>query len=151
MVVWSPASSPRLSPREAMVVLPLRAFDADLGMTTPTAVRRQLALDVPRSIVLWRGERMHDSEAVYHLTPFPRLCTQAVMAPALEWLLRAGWLTHEVGDPMVVDVSRRGVCVSKRLGTHDALCTFGTVDVSIEADVRNGLAVLAWTTTPSPT
>ena len=107
---------------ECEAVVPLRAYDADLGMRTRAAVRRQLTVDLPRSVVLVNGRRAVAADDVTAAVSHPRLCTQAVLAPPVEWLLRAGWVAHELpaAEPMVVDAGARTVRVCKRLGLRDA-------------------------------
>ena len=70
------------------IVLPLRAYERTLGMRAPAALRRQLNVDTPRNQVFLNGQRIHDAHELYNL-PVARLCTQAVLAPPVEWILRA--------------------------------------------------------------
>ena len=100
------------------VVMPIACYD--LGMRTRRELRKQLQLDLPRSIVSVEGMRVGKVDDVLQAALHPRICTQAALAPPLEWLLPHGLLAHEVGGgafPMMADVDENGVVtVTKRLG-----------------------------------
>lgn len=130
---------------EVVVVRPVAAYDSDLGMRTRKDVYRQLEADVPRCEVWVDGVRAHTAAEVWRRTLYPRLCTQAVLAPPVEWLLRTGWVAHEIGSPMVVECVGKTVEVRKRLGLwrHDVegeACLLqessACVDVRVAADTR---------------
>ena len=129
-----------------VATLPLSAYDADLGLRTRAAVRRQLELDLPRSEVRVRGARVTDAEAVLRATRAPRLCTQAVLAPVVEWFLAEGKILHEVMGgvrPMCVDLLEDEVVVRKTLGVG----TWGgptarTIDLTLAADLRHNMMVV---------
>lgn len=105
----------------AEVVLSASAFDADLGMPTRGSVLRQLRVDVPRCEVTIDGRAARSGDEVFARSHYPRLCTQAVLAPAVEWLHRAGAVAHEDGAarPMVVRIAARQIEVRKDLGLRD--------------------------------
>lgn len=90
-------------------------FDADLGMPTFRAIQRQLNVDLPRSIVRVDGIRTIDPQRVFRGTMFPRLCTQAALAPIIEWLLHAGYVAHESKMPLVITVDHGNVRLQKML------------------------------------
>ena len=97
------------------VVLPLAAYDADLGMRTRSEVHRQLERDLPRSRVVGDdGTLIQTATAVRARTTHARFCTQAVMAPVVEWFLRSGLMTLEGGRPLEVEVDRRGHIVARK-------------------------------------
>ena len=129
------------------IVLPLATYDADLGMRTRAAVRRQLDADVPRSVVLVDDVRVKSTDEVLKAASHPRLCTQAVLAPPVEWLLRSGMVVHELRGsfPMVVDVRRDVTHVSKLLGvcTWDFESRRGVLSCDIHADARCGMVIVA--------
>lgn len=132
--------------RECDVVVPLWRYDADLGMPTRRYIVRQLEVDVPRSVVLVNGRRVRRASDVLRATAYPRLCTQAVLAPPVEWLCRAGFVAHEVHplQPMVVDVRCALLRVSKRLGLRrmDDGRHCGVVDILLHADLKHGSVVV---------
>ena len=106
-------------------------------------VEQAAAADVPRCEVWVDGVRAHTAADVWRRASHPRLCTQAVLAPPVEWLLRHGWVAHEVGSPMVVECSDKGVEVRKRLGlwreddeTRLVVGASTHVDVRVAADRR---------------
>ena len=143
VAAWEPPVWGRSHRWEA--VTPLRAFEADLGMTARGEVRRQLERDLPRSVVLVDGRRVLDADAVLGATRLGRLCTQAALAPAVEQLLRAGLVAHErpYGGPMIVHVRRGGdVDVVKSLGVRDWRGSWaGTLQVALHADVAHGMVL----------
>ena len=57
-------------------------------------------------------------EAVWRATAHPALCTQAVVAPAIEWLQRRGVHVHELQgyNPLIFDVRKGCTRAWKRLG-----------------------------------
>lgn len=132
------------------VVVPLTAYDGDLGMRTRAALRRQLKADLPRSVVSVAGRRVLDPSRLR--VSHPRMCTQAVLAPPLEWLLRSGIVAHELPGgkwPMVVDADDEAIRVSKRLAIRpwDAEAPTGprgTLFLSVHADVVHGVAVVSF-------
>ena len=133
----------RLLGGDAEVVLSLGDYERDLGMPLEAQVRRQLEVDLPRCVVRLDGARTRSADAVLGATAHPRLCTQAVVAPVLEWLLHAGWIAHELGDgaaaPLAVDVARHGATTraTKRLGLRTwAGASGGEATVRVEGDAR---------------
>ena len=137
---------------ECELIIPLWKYDADLGMRTRAAVHRQLQVDVPRSIVMIDGDRTGDALDVYRTVSHPRLCTQAVLAPPLEWLIRSGVMIHELRGgifPMVVDVKGSLIRVCKRLGMQYKQCldddeptNTTPVDICVCADVTHKSVVV---------
>ena len=86
------------------VLFASRAYDADLGMSSEGEVQRQLDADVPRCDVWVDGAPTVSWEEVWASALYPRMCTQAVLAPVVEWFLRGGVILRESGAPMRVDV-----------------------------------------------
>lgn len=143
-----PHGAPLLS-GECEVVLRLRAYDADLGMRTRGALRRQLDVDLPRSVVLVRGRRARTAGEVCAAASHPRLCTQAVLAPPVEWLVRAGVVAHEPEEgrrPMVVEADGAITRVRKRLGLRSAEGgeALGVMDVGVHADAAHDAVVVTF-------
>lgn len=100
-------------------VVPLAQYQ--LGMRTRRDVLRQLRVDLPRSRVRKDGRRLLDPQEVMRCTPHARLCTQAVMAPPVEWLIAADLIAYELPShpPLEVDVLADGaVRVRKLLGVR---------------------------------
>ena len=118
----------------------------DVGLRTRAAVRRQLAVDLPRSEVRVAGVRASTADEVLRAmsVDLARLCTQAVLAPPVEWLLAHGLVAHEVhdGGPMQVDADGGTVRVSKRLGLRtwedDLGCgeSRGALRITVFADAQ---------------
>lgn len=131
-------------PRSWEVVLPLVELTRDLGMQSSRALEKQLGIDLPRSCVFVHGRRATTPKEVIRATRLGRFCTQAVLAPPVEWLLlRMGLVAHEVSDdgeslPMVATVSQGGRCVhvAKRLGLREWMSETprGRVLVEVYAD-----------------
>ena len=85
-------------------------------------VLRQLRVDLPRSRVRRGERRLLDPQEVMRCTPHARLCTQAVMAPPVEWLIAADLIAYELPShpPLEVDVLSDGaVRVRKLLGVRN--------------------------------
>lgn len=92
-----------------------------LGMRTRRDVLRQLRVDLPRSCVCRDGRRLLDPHEVVRCTPHARLCTQAVMAPPVEWMIAADLIAHELPShpPLEAHVLPDGaVRVRKLLGVR---------------------------------
>ena len=145
---------------ECELVMPLQKYDGDLGMRTRAAVRRQLEADVPRSLVLIDGSQAKGAADVVRAASHPRMCTQAVLAPPVEWLMRAGLVAHELHGgvfPMVVEVGGGLIRVFKRLGIRtDRLVAEAlapacatrvqhVVDISVHADALHQSVVVTMT------
>lgn len=91
-----------------VVLCPTSAYERDLGMHTRGAVRRQLAVDLPRShVTSSSSSRCLTPDEVCAATQHVRLCTQAVMAPVVEWCMRSGYVAMECGGPLQVSVAPR--------------------------------------------
>lgn len=69
------------------IVMKAKLYDDDLGMKRHGELYRQLRRDIPRCKVLIDGYGEANVATVHRKAPFPRMCTQAVYAPVLEWLL----------------------------------------------------------------
>lgn len=130
------------------VVVSLSRYDGDLGMRTRSSVLKQLAVDLPRSRVTVDGMRVTDAARVVAATGFPRLCTQAVLAPIVEWYLYHDVVAHELPGgcaPLCIDVTHRG----KIIAVHKPLALrtwsgfrLGCVEVTVVADSsRDSLVV----------
>jgi hypothetical protein len=163
--VWIESQTPLSHlPRrgEVAVVCPLATYDADLGMRTRQDVYRQLTADVPRCEVWVEGVRATSVDDVWRRVAYPRMCTQAVLAPPVEWLMRHGWVAYEVGAPMVVECRGKSVEVRKRLGLMrwnggsvsgsvsggGGKCASG-VDVRVTADAPHVVVTLCRYVTPA--
>ena len=97
--------------RNVCAVCPVTAFD--VGLQRRRDLRRQLAVDLPRSHVHdHNGTRIVDVTSLH--TPYPRFCTQCCMAPVVEWLHRSGIMAIECGSPLTVHVDRRGHLTCKK-------------------------------------
>lgn len=103
-------------------VVAAREYDADLGMRSPAQVRRQLSVDLPRTTVLVDEKRTTCPNLVCKRAVFPRMCTQAVMAPVVEHFVLNGLVPHEDAErrEMVVRVQSRPktMTVTKHLNIH---------------------------------
>lgn len=96
------------------------SFVSDLGLASREALLRQLAVDLPRSVVRVDGARTTCPWRVARTARYPALCTQAALAPPCEWMLLHGYVACEPRRDraaMEVDVWARGggVCARKRL------------------------------------
>lgn len=146
MTEWIHVSCDTTVPRTGScdVVLSLSDFERRLGMPTPHAVRRQLRVDVLRSVVLVDGEQAATADEVLRATRMPRLCTQAVLALPVEWLMERGLVAHESHLPMIVSArGKKHLTVVKRLN----LRTWegeprGAVQVLVTADADQDLVVV---------
>ena len=119
------------------VVVPCNAYD--LGMPTLQNVSHQLSLDLPRSRVMRKSSPhhlpplpfpsppLHSSDSapkallnyVLKHTVNPRMCTQAALAPPLEWIMLHGYLAHELPSPHPTSIQLGldgTIEVTKRLG-----------------------------------
>ena len=129
----------------AVYVTPLHRYEADLGMRTRGALRRQLEVDVPRCVATVDGARVRrGDDPAWRRVRHARMCTQAALAPPVEWLLRAGVLAHESGTPM--RVAARGaheveVCKELRVrATAPHGGKEGTVWLRVHADGTRDVA-----------
>ena len=139
------------------IILPLAQLSQDLGMQSARALEKQLNLDLPRSCVFIHGRRATTPKQVTRATRLGRFCTQAVLAPPVEWLLlRMGLIAHEIPStleeealPMVATVSHGGKCVhvTKRLGVREWMSetTSGRVLVEVFADETAGQSAYRFT------
>ena len=117
------------------IVLPVSSYDADLGMRTRSAIKKQLQLDVPRAQVTVDGIPRPTWTDVYRVAPHPRLCTQAVLAPIVEWFHRNGLMLHETRTPLRLKIHGGHITVHKRLRVCEAstLASLGEVSVTVHA------------------
>lgn len=79
----------------ADILLDAAAYDADLGMHNARAICRQLEIDVPRCTVHIDGLPVRCPRSVHRHSPYPRMSTQAVFAPVIEWFLRHNIIAQE--------------------------------------------------------
>ena len=70
-------------------------YDSDLGMKTSILVKKQLCIDIPRCYTYIDDILTHDALKVFLLSPYPRMNTQAVFAPIVEWFVFHNILLHE--------------------------------------------------------
>lgn len=117
------------------IILPVSSYDADLGMRTRAAIKKQLQLDVPRAQVTVDGISRPTWTDVYRAAPHPRLCTQAVLAPIVEWFHRNGLMLHETRTPLRLKIHGGQITVHKRLKVCEAstLTSLGEVSVTVHA------------------
>ena len=140
--------------RVCQVLMSASYYNTDLGMRTSSSVERQLAVDVPRSVVLVDGHRVFTLPEVLGATRLPRFCTQAVLAPAIEWLmLSSQWFAHEIPGarhPMVVDIrGKTSLMVTKRLGVREwSGESRGTAVLTVS--VENDMVLVEWAFTRAP-
>ena len=100
---------------ECDVVVPAHLYD--LGMRTRKEMRRQIEVDITRSFIFIKGNRTTSVEEVIRSAFNPRMCTQASLAPPLEWISRNGFFACEIGSEMRAEIEPDGtVNVTKRLG-----------------------------------
>ena len=127
------------SPLESKeIVLSLSSYDAGLGMNTRSSVKRQLRLDVPRSRVTIEGVPTTSWEEVYRSVRHPRMCTQAVLAPVVEWFRDDGVMLFERHSPMRVNIERGEITVRKKLGLRTLDYIYlGDVDISVSTGGSN--------------
>lgn len=96
------------------IVLDAKAYDDDLGMKRYGEVFRQLQVDVPRCSIVVDGNIVTDANTVYRKAPFPRMSTQAVFAPVLEWLLANGVMAaeHSCKRPLYINIDTKELTMS---------------------------------------
>jgi hypothetical protein len=96
------------------IVLNAKAYDDDLGMKRYGEVFRQLQVDVPRCNVIVDGNLVTDANTIYRKAPFPRMSTQAVFAPVLEWLMSNGVMAseHSLNRSLLVDIDTKELTMS---------------------------------------
>ena len=128
--------APSVLPRHTELVFSLSDYDRDLGMHTRSAVKRQLAVDVPRCRVIVNGSLTRNWEDVYRSTSNPRMCTQAAFAPVMEWLFREGLVAFEPRPRTPMKLQLDGSKITSRkefLLRNESLTTQGTllVDISV--------------------
>jgi hypothetical protein len=136
------------SGRTVVVLLPLHRYEADLGMPTRRSLARQLAVDVPRCVATVDGARVRDgADPAWARVAHARLCTQAVLAPPVEWLCRAGAVARECGAPLEVrattgrapEVEAHKTLALAR-ADDPAAAPIGAVHVRVHADGARDLA-----------
>ena len=117
-------------------VMPLAQYH--LGMLTRHDVLRQLRVDLPRSRVCRGERRLLDPAEVMRWTSHARLCTQAVMAPPVEWLIAANLIAYELPShpPLEADILSNGaVSVRKMLGVRTSEGSpRDNVEITVEVD-----------------
>lgn len=97
-----------------------KQYEHCIGMPQEADLKRQLSIDLPRSLVhLPNGDRVVDADVLMKATPYSRCCTQAVCAPMLEWFMNAGLFARELTHgyhPLRVQITDCGsVVVTKNL------------------------------------
>jgi hypothetical protein len=100
------------------IILNADEYDNDLGMRRNEDIFRQLQIDVPRSSVTVDGEFVTDANIVYRKSPFPRMSTQAVFAPILEWLMTNNVMVSEhsfyKSFILKIDTNERTMSITKK-------------------------------------
>lgn len=99
------------------MVLNARVYDSDLGMRRVAEIYKQLQQDVPRCNVSVDGTSTTDADEVYRAAPFPRMSTQAVFAPVLEWFMSQNVVAAEQSPPKTlhvhIDTRELTMCIVK--------------------------------------
>lgn len=113
--VWGPRHLGQRLLQGYAVRLSLSLYDADLGMPTYDSIRRQLWTDLPRCLAFLENVRTVYPDTVFRHTFFPRLCTQAVLAPIVEWLLACDVVLYESGRSLYATIVSGDVHVTKQL------------------------------------
>ena len=122
------------------IIMPSPNFDADLGMRSNYDVIRQLQLDVPRCSMRVNGQTNSDWRDVWRTAIYPRMCTQAVFAPVIEWFMHLNFLVHELSNKAsaVFDVTYSHIQIRKVLGITDySDNTEGLLEIRIVVDVKH--------------
>lgn len=138
--------APSVLPWHTEFIFPLSDYDRDLGMHTRSAVKRQLAVDVPRCKVIVNGSLTKNWEDVYRSTSNPRMCTQAAFAPVMEWLFREGLIAFEPKPrtPMKLQVDGNKISSRKEfLLRNESLTTQGSLIVDISVVGRQVVVALS--------
>ena len=129
------------------VILSLYEYKKDVGLSSNAAIYRQLSIDLPRSLVFTKnGLRATDPRDIFASTKHPSLCTQAVLAPPVEWFLFSGIILHEkYKSPMIVDVSSdNSIRIAKRLCMRNANTGHDIGAVDIEMFVHGKYVVISF-------
>lgn len=100
---------------ESEIVLSACRYDLDLGMRDRGQITQQLRIDIPRCVVMMDKRHIRHSEPVYSKSPFPRMATQAVFAPVLEWFHDNRLLAQGARSPLHIDIDTRSdtMCITK--------------------------------------
>jgi len=127
------------------VLLHTKVVNKDLGMNRMKDLKRQLEVDLPRSTVLVEGvgRALHPSH-VLRSASYPKFCTQACLAPAVEWLLVSGFIAKDdTREGMVARVQKDGsVEVKKPLSLLDGR-TFLSSRVCVTVSEGEGLTLIS--------
>lgn len=126
------------------MLFPTYEYDINLGMRSYAAVLKQLAVDLPRSCVLVNGRRTENPLDVLKQTRWPRMCTQAVFAPPLEWLLHEGYSIFEPKlprSPMYACVDSGTVRARKRVDLFKGDVKVASADITISSAEHTILSV----------
>ena len=149
VVVHTPSYRPNQWPRledgrDVEILLPLSIFDKDLGMQTKQQMLRQLAVDLPRSRVFLHGQRTLDPRQVLREAMCPRLCTQAVMAPFVEWAVYSGYLLVELPTkpPLCVIIGPKSIHSQKTIGRVSEGGPIVPIELQVFADGNAGWVIL---------
>ena len=129
------------------IILPLYEYKRDIGLSSKAAIHRQLSIDLPRSLVFAQdGLRTIDPGDIFASTKHPSFCTQAVLAPPVEWFLFSGIILHEkYKSPMFVDVSSdNSIRIAKRLCMRNANTGYDIGAVDIELFVCDKYVVISF-------
>lgn len=130
------------------IILSSNVYDVDLGMRRIDDIKRQLRVDVPRCNVSIDGVHTIDHNIVYRRAPYPRMSTQAVMAPVVEWFIQndivAREATHNRTMSVRIDTRFHTMDIKKHL---QLFCWDGTylcdVDVNIHANKTSNTVIVS--------
>lgn len=108
IVLKDPSDAARTLSAGKSVLIDCFEFERDLGMESYEHIYKQLSNDLKRSIAICNGKRVKDPRVIFDNTFFPRLCTQSVFAPPLEWLIMSGCHMFERHPPrpFVINIAR---------------------------------------------
>ena len=129
------------------VILPLYEYKRDIGLASKAEIYRQLSVDLPRSLVFAKdGLRAMEPRDIFASTKHPSLCTQAVLAPPVEWFLFSGIILHEkYKSPMFVDISSdNSIRIAKRLCMRNANTGYDIGALDIEMFIYDKYVVISF-------
>ena len=99
--------------REVNIVMKTSSFLKTLGYMSTSKIQRQLMLDVPRSVVCIDNIRCFDVRRILKTAFLPQLCTQAVLAPILEWCMNRNVFLSDSRVPLSVNMTKQEIFIQK--------------------------------------